>query len=109
MTDEPLENPYAAPQSALGATPKPKLIRTDKFNRKMAFWVSICLSVVLCLLLLPRIETDRTLPYSIWDDVVKVTIAVFVSTFVGIFIGANSGSQEPVIEEDEAAIQDQSE
>ena len=85
------ENPYAAPQTEM-TTPKSKIVYSNKFNGKLAFWSGVSIALVLLVLFMPTIETDRHPPRTLVEEVIGILMIITISAMIGLYLGSVSGT-----------------
>lgn len=88
----PLDNPYAAPQAELLKAP-PKVIYTNKFNGRIAFWSAIFIAALMSSLYLPEVKTHRSSPRTTIDYLIAFTMIGILSSSIGLYLGSVSGTR----------------
>lgn len=89
-----MTNPYDPPQSDL-RTSKPRVVYVNKFNGKLAFWSGLAIALVLLVLFMPSIETDRHPPRTLVEEIVGILMIITVSAMIGLYLGFVSGTPLP--------------
>ena len=95
ISNETPVNPYAAPQAELNEAP-PKIIYTDKFNGRLAFWLAVLLAALMLWIYLPEVKTDRTRPRTAVDYIIAFSLTAVLSTSFGLYMGSICGTPEAV-------------